>query len=152
MASAAAAAEKDALAVAGAATAAAPPAAAEPSSPEAESKKAKKTPITSTEKAVHQLRSERLEQRRKLSQIRKDIRTAKRKASALNKKAGKITMEELLQISLLKYRALAATGEVDDSAEIIQEASSSSSADGLSEKAFGIMAALAVKKHKTAKE
>jgi hypothetical protein len=61
-------------------------------------------------------------------------------------------MEELLQISLLKYRALAATGEVDDSAEIIQEASSSSSADGLSEKAFGIMAALAVKKHKTAEE
>lgn len=152
MASAAAAQEKDALTAAEAAPAAAPPAPAEPPSPDGENAKAKKLPMTSTEKAVAQLRSERLEQRRKLAQLRKDIRTAKRKASALNKKASKITMEELLQISLLKYRSLAATGEVDDTEEIIQEASSSSSGDGLPEKAFGIMAAMAKKKHKPAEE
>jgi hypothetical protein len=152
MASAAAALEKDALAAANAAPAAEPAGAAAPGSPEDDNKKAKKTAVTSTEKAVAQLRSERLEQRRKLSQIRKDIRTAKRKASALNKKASKITMEELLQISLLKYRSLAAAGEVDDTEEIIQEASSSSTGDGLPEKAFGIMAAMASKKHKPAEE
>ena len=152
MASAAAALEKDALAAADAAPAAEPADAAAPGSPEDDNKKAKKTAVTSTEKAVAQLRSERLDQRRKLSQIRKDIRTAKRKASALNKKASKITMEELLQISLLKYRSLAAAGEVDDTEEIIQEASSSSSAAGLPEKAFGIMAAMASKKHKPAEE
>lgn len=152
MAGAAAALEKDALAAAGAAPAAEPADAAAPGSPEDDNKKAKKTAVTSTEKAVAQLRSDRLEQRRKLSQIRKDIRTAKRKASALNKKASKITMEELLQISLLKYRSLAAAGEVDDTEEIIQEASSSSSAAGLPEKAFGIMAAMAGKKHKAAEE
>jgi hypothetical protein len=130
MASAAAAQEKDALAAAEAAPAAAPPAPAEPPTPDGDNAKPKKLPMTSTEKAVAQLRTERLEQRRKLAQLRKDIRTAKRKASALNKKASKITMEELLQISLLKYRSLAATGEVEDTEEIIQEASSSSG-DGL---------------------
>jgi len=151
MASAAAAQEKDALAAAEAAPAAAPPAPAEPPTPDGDNAKPKKLPMTSTEKAVAQLRTERLEQRRKLAQLRKDIRTAKRKASALNKKASKITMEELLQISLLKYRSLAATGEVEDTEEIIQEASSSSG-DGLPEKAFGIMAAMAKKKHKPAEE
>lgn len=154
MASAAAAAEKDAAAAASAGAAAPPPEPSEAGTADVDSKKPKKTPITSTEKAVHQLRTDRADQKRKLSQIRKDIRTAKRKASALNKKASKISMEELLQISLLKYRSLAATGEVEDAADIITQASSpsSSSTEGLPEKAFGIMAALAKKKTKTAEE
>jgi hypothetical protein len=45
-----------------------------------ENEKAMQTPLSSSNKAASQARSERLEQRRKLSQIRKDNRTDNRKA------------------------------------------------------------------------
>lgn len=112
-------------------------------------KLAKKAPLTDPEREIQALRQARVEQRKRLVQIRKDTRKAKRRASALNKKAAKISMEELMSISLLKYRALLSTGEVAETDALMEEEASggsSSSSTKLSEKAFGIVAALAKKK------
>lgn len=113
-------------------------------------KLAKKAPLTDPEREIQALRQARVEQRKRLVQIRKDTRKAKRRASALNKKAAKISMEELMSISLLKYRALLSTGEVAETDALMEEeeasGGSSSSSTKLSEKAFGIVAALAKKK------
>lgn len=108
----------------------------------------KKVPITDGEKNLQRLREERLHQKKKLAEIRASTKKAKRDVAKLNKKASRVSLDELVQISMVKFRSLKNAGLLDEEQEASVEASSSS--DPAPDKVLSIVAAHA-KKQKSSK-
>jgi hypothetical protein len=111
-------------------------------------KSRKKTPITDGEKQLAALRAERQAQRKKLAELRAATKKEKRACAKLNRKANRLTVGELLEVALLKFRSLTAVESTTD-AEPTSSGGASSSAAPMPEEAVAFMAAH-VKKQKAA--
>lgn len=111
-------------------------------------KSRKKTPITDGEKQLAALRAERQAQRKRLAELRAATKKEKRACAKLNRKANRLTVGELLEVALLKFRTLTS---VDANTEALPSSSTaaSSSAAPMPEEAVAFMAAH-VKKQKAA--
>ena len=97
--------------------------------------------VTQTERNLEVLRARRIAMSKQLDAIRKETKEAKRRISNLNKKASKTSLRELLQISLLKYQALKAKGELDESEMVVDPTATSSGSDAPSSMAaFTVLA------------
>lgn len=69
-------------------------------------KSRKKNPITEGEKQLAALRAERAAQRKKLAELRAATKKEKRACAKLNRKASRLSVGELLEVALLKFRTL----------------------------------------------
>jgi hypothetical protein len=127
---------------------AAPPAAAAAAAGPPLKKSRTKTPITDGEKQLAALRAERQAQRKRLAELRAATKKEKRACAKLNRKANRLTVGELLEVALLKFRSLTA---VETSTDAMPSSSSgaSSSAAPMPEEAVAFIAAH-VKKQKAA--
>lgn len=117
-------------------------AAAQPGNKKAGSKK---IPITDGEKNLQRLRDERLQQKKRLAEIRASTKKAKREVAKLNRKAARVSIEDLIQISMVKFRSLKTSGALDEEEPV--SAGGGSSTDPAPEDVLNIVAAHA-KKHK----
>jgi hypothetical protein len=96
--------------------------------------------LTEAERALEALRQERAAQKKKLKDLRMQSRREQRKVVQLHRKAAKVTLREVVEISLVKYAALAAKDTTMPSvAELHTGGASSSSAAHPGD--FGKMAA-----------
>jgi hypothetical protein len=108
----------------------------------------KKVPITDSEKNLQKLREERVAQRKKLSDLRAATKKEKRNVAKLNRKASKLSLDELVQISMVKFRGLKTAGLVEEDTE--DGPAAGSSTDPAPEEVLSIVGAVA-KKQKAAK-
>jgi len=107
----------------------------------------KKVPITDSEKNLQRLREARLQQK-KLSELRAQTKKEKRNVAKLNRKASKLSLDELVQISMVKFRTLKTAGLLEEETE--DGAAAGSSTDPAPEEVLSIVGAVA-KKQKAAK-
>jgi hypothetical protein len=127
------------------------PAAAAAAAEEAGSSKktaVKKVPITDSEKNLQRLREERVNQKKKLADLRAATKKEKRNVAKLNRKASKLSLDELVQISMVKFRGLRTAGLVEDETEA--GPTGGASTDPAPEEVLSIVGAVA-KKQKAAK-
>jgi hypothetical protein len=108
----------------------------------------KKVPITDSEKNLQKLREERISQKKKLSDLRAATKREKRNVAKLNRKASKLSLDELVQISMVKFRGLRTAGLVEEDTE--DGPTGASSTDPAPEEVLSIVGAVA-KKQKAAK-
>ena len=108
----------------------------------------KKVPITDSEKNLQRLREARLQQKKRLSELRAQTKKEKRNVAKLNRKASKLSLDELVQISMVKFRTLKTAGLLEEDGE--DGATAGSSADPAPEEVLSIVGAVA-KKQKAAK-
>lgn len=129
------------------------PAVAAAAAPAAAAKKTrKKNPITEGERQLAALRAERAAQRKKLAELRAATKKEKRACAKLNRKASRLSVGELLEVALLKFRTLAATDEeaVHDATAASSSTAAAAAAAPTTEQAISFIAAH-VKKQKAAK-
>ena len=108
-------------------------AAAEDGTPQPKRQRKPRAAVTDSQRALVALREERTKQRRVLAELRQRTKHERRNLTNLNRKAGRVNLHELLQISLLKFQQMQARGEIvtpDDGATA--GAASSSAAPCLS--------------------
>jgi hypothetical protein len=108
----------------------------------------KKVPITDSEKNLQRLREARLQQKKRLSELRAQTKKEKRNVAKLNRKASKLSLDELVQISMVNFRTLKSAGLLEEDAE--DGATAGSSTDPAPEEVLSIVGAVA-KKQKAAK-
>jgi hypothetical protein len=108
----------------------------------------KKVPITDSEKNLQRLREERVSQKKKLADLRAATKKEKRNVAKLNRKASKLSLDELVQISMVKFRGLRTAGLVEDETE--DGPTGGASSDPAPEEVLSIVGAVA-KKQKAAK-
>jgi hypothetical protein len=125
-----------------------PPAAAGAAEGPPLKKSRKKTPITEGEKQLAALREERQAQRKRLAELRAATKKEKRACAKLNRKANRLTVDELLEVALLKFRSLTSVEPGDDAPASASSVASSSAAP-MPEEAVAFMAAH-IKKQKAA--
>jgi hypothetical protein len=97
----------------------------------------KKVPITDSEKNLQRLREARVQQKKRLSELRAQTKKEKRNVAKLNRKASKLSLDELVQISMVKFRTLKTAGLLEEDAE--DGATAGSSADPAPEEVLSIV-------------
>lgn len=124
----------------------APPPAADPAADSdagSSPKKKGRVAVTEAQRSLEQLRQLRAEQKKILADLRKRARQQRRRISALNKKASKVSLQELMEITCIKHQMLMEKGELP-AAEAADAAASDAPMDP--GEAFAAVAALAAKR------
>lgn len=126
-----------------------PPAGEPPAESDAGSspKRKGRTVVTEAQRSLEQLRQLRSEQKKVLADLRKRARQQRRRISALNKKASKVTLQELMEIACIKHQMLLDKGELEAADDGEPAASDAPMDPG---EAFAAVAALAAKRKSTA--
>lgn len=122
-----------------------PPPPEEPPSDAPESDSPKKKPriaVTEAQRNLDQLRDMRAQQRKVLSDLRRQARQQRRRITALNKKASKVSLQELMEITCIKHQMLLQAGEVEPPSDSDKAAPSAPLDPGT---AFAAVAAIAAK-------
>lgn len=122
-----------------------PPEEPEAASPHVDegAKKKPRAAVTEAQRNLERLRELRGQQKKVLSDLRRKTRAERRRISALNKKASKVSLQELMEIACIKHQMLMDKGELppaDDAA-----AAASSTTHMTPGEAFAAVAAHAAK-------
>lgn len=138
------------MAAAGSADAAAapatPPRPRDPSPASAageQSRKRQRPIVTEAQRSFEQLKVLRAQQKKVLTDLRKRARVERRRITALNKKASKVSLQELMEIACLKHQMLLDKGELPH----VDEAAAASTGPAITPgQAFAAVAAHAAKR------
>ena len=97
--------------------------------------------MTDNAQLLATMKAERMATKAKLTALAKAERAARRRSTMLNKKAAKLSLQELLEISLVKYEHMKGRGELPETEmpSSPAAASSGSSPGGGKVKAFSEM-------------
>ena len=84
--------------------------------------------MTDNAQMLATMKAERMATKAKLTALAKAERAARRRSTMLNKKAAKLSLQELLEISLVKYEHMKGRGEFPESAASSSAAAGSGAA------------------------